>query len=77
MRHHGVFRELRAVLNCCILRSAWRTARHLAGEVGKSEITVGYKESGLYPAGDQATSKCSKGSTVVRIMFLKDYGCSK
>lgn len=57
-----VSRELRVILNCCILKDVWRMARYLAGEAGKSEITVGYKEFQLYPTGDQASSRCSKGS---------------
>lgn len=71
-----VSRELREVLNCCILKDMCRMARHLAGEVGKSEITVGYIRSfGFIPLVTKHHPGVHRG-VLVRILFIKDYGCS-
>lgn len=42
-QHHGVFRELKAILHHCILTYMCRMARHSAEEVDECEITVGYE----------------------------------
>lgn len=71
-----VSRELREVLNCCILKDACRMASHLAGEAGKSEITVGYIRSfGFIPLVTKHHPGVQR-AVLVRILFIKDYGCS-
>ena len=62
VKYHGVFRELKAVLNCCILKHVWRMARHEAGGDKRSRWTSRLSRGvWFYPVGKHSSCKCLTG----------------
>ena len=76
MKHHGIQGTERSSELLHSEGCVRRMASHLAGEAGKSEITVGYIRSfGFIPLVTKHHPGVQR-VVLVRILFIKDYGCS-